>query len=113
MGGTTVSGFGGWFVACWLGLVLPSVAVAIACRLRSRPAVPAPERLPDFTVYDRGGDVHFVPADTVDHVLGADGECHCRPFRTVNHRRCGDPVLYVDHRLVGDRRPAPGLPLTR
>jgi hypothetical protein len=108
MGGAAVGGFGGWFVACWLGLVIPSVAVAITCWLRSRRSAPAPApaRLPDFEVYDRGGDVHFVPADTRDHVLDPNGQCHCRPSRTINHRRCGNPVLYVDHRLVGVRQSA-------
>ena len=53
--------------------------------------------LPDFAVVDCGDSVHLVPVESADHQVDNTGRCRCRPIISINQRRSGTEVRYIDH----------------
>lgn len=100
-------------VMLWLvcGVVIANAlvvgAATLACRRSTRPRhsaqrLQARQTRPDFPVIDCRFAIHFVPLPEDDHDLGSS-RCPCGPSKTVNRRRCGRRVVYLDHRDLASR----------
>jgi len=63
---------------------------------RPRPVPTSP--LPDFAVVDCGESIHLVPVERSHHRVDNTGRCQCGPVVSINQRRRGTHVRYVDHR---------------
>jgi hypothetical protein len=100
-----------WLVCCVVivnGLVVCCVALATQWTVRTKRRVAAesassPVVLPDFAVIDLRYAIHFVPLPEDGHDLGS-ARCPCHPSKTVNRRRSGRRVVYLDHRQLDPRR---------
>jgi hypothetical protein len=57
--------------------------------------------VPDFTVVDCGQAIHLVPVETNYHRVDNTGRCRCGPTISLNKRRCGSEIRYVDHHQAG------------
>jgi hypothetical protein len=53
--------------------------------------------LPDFAIVDCGESVHLVPVESDDHQVDNTGRCACSPVISINRRRSGTEIRYVDH----------------
>jgi hypothetical protein len=69
--------------------------------------------VPDFTIVDCGGSIHLVPVETDYHQVDNSGRCPCGPMVSLNKRRGGADVRYVDHHQAGRRTSLPSNVNTR
>ena len=69
--------------------------------------------VPDFTIVDCGGSIHLVPVETDYHQVDNTGRCPCGPMISLNKRRGGADVRYVDHHQTGWRTSLPSSVNTR
>ena len=91
-----------WIFFASASLVFIAVAAFIhSHRRRARSARHSGEVLPDFTVVDCGEAIHLVPVETSRHRVDHTGRCPCGPVISINKRRRGTDVRYVDHQPAG------------
>jgi hypothetical protein len=69
-------------------------------RRRRRPQPLPTSSLPDFAILDCGESIHLVPVEGSHHRVDNTGRCPCGPVVSINQRRRGTRVRYVDHRPV-------------
>jgi hypothetical protein len=67
-------------------------------RRRRRPRALPTSLMPDFAIVDCGESIHLVPVEHSHHRVDNTGRCQCRPVVSINQRRRGTHVRYVDHR---------------
>ena len=93
------------FTWIYLGFVVLAILVTGAAfawrRHRSHSKRNFACSLPDFAIVDCGDSIHIVPLERMDHRVDSTGPCQCGPVISINQRRRGTYVRYVDHRVVG------------
>jgi hypothetical protein len=72
-------------------------AAAFVHRRRARSTRHSGEVLPDFEVVDCGEAIHLVPMEPSRHRVDRTGRCPCGPVISINRRRRGTHVRYIDH----------------
>lgn len=89
-----------WICTASLTFAFVLAFVILFVRRRRRwPRRPLPTSpLPDFAVFDCGESIHLVPVERSHHRVDNTGRCRCRPLVSINQRRRGTYVRYVDHR---------------
>ena len=91
-------------IHAWIGTASLTFAFVLAfvilfsLRRRRRPPPLPTSLLPDFAIFDCGESIHLVPVERSQHRVDNTGRCHCRPAVSINQRRRGTYVRYVDHR---------------
>jgi hypothetical protein len=75
-------------------------ALLFSLRRRRRTHPVPPSLLPDFAILDCGESIHLVPVEGSHHRVDNTGRCPCGPVVSINQRRRGTHVRYVDHRPV-------------
>jgi hypothetical protein len=90
-----------WISLTFITFGLLISCLIVACRRRHRPDNVG-GWLPDFVILDRGDSIHLVPVERARHRIDNTGRCRCRPVISINQRRLGAYVRYVDHHLAGD-----------
>ena len=97
----------------WLYLTSLTFAVLLTCgilaygRRRTRSNPTTTNVLPDFAIFDCGDSIHLVPVECNHHRVDNTGRCQCRPVISINQRRRGAYVRYIDHQPAGWRASAP------
>jgi hypothetical protein len=89
-----------WISLSSTTVVLLIICAVVACRRRRRQKQVG-SWLPDFVILDRGDSIHLVPLEGCRHRIDNTGRCHCKPLVSINQRRLGSHVRYVDHHLAG------------
>ena len=69
--------------------------------------------VPDFTIVDCGESIHLVPIEPDYHKVDNTGRCPCGPMVSLNRRRRGTGIRYVDHHEAGWRVSVPSSVQTR
>jgi hypothetical protein len=94
------------FILMWLAaasLTLLIITLFLIYR-RSSPSTGPVDELPDFTIVDCGASIHLVPLEPDYHQVDNSGRCRCGPVITLNKRRFGTSVRYVDHHSAARRQ---------
>jgi hypothetical protein len=95
------------FILIWLAsaaFTLLIIALVLIHR-RSSPSMSSSAGvLPDFAIFDCGASIHLVPLEPDYHQVDNSGRCRCGPTITVNRRRFGTSVRYVDHQAAASRQ---------
>ena len=94
------------FVLIWLACVAPTLLVTtlVLIHRQSSSSTSPVDVLPDFAIFDCGASIHLVPLEPHYHQVDNSGRCRCGPTITINKRRFGTSVRYVDHRAAAWRQ---------
>ena len=102
------------FYSIWIFLasvtllvVVMSAVLAYLHRRRGRSTKNSGDLLPDFAIVDCGEAIHLVPVERDRHRIDNTGRCQCTPVISINQRRRGSYVRYVDHHPAGSRPTVP------
>jgi hypothetical protein len=76
---------------------IATAAIVCSYRRRARSNRQSTEALPDFAVVDCGEAIHLVPVEPSRHRVDRTGRCPCGPMISINKRRRGADVRYIDH----------------
>ena len=88
-----------WICTACLTFAFVLAFVLLFSLRRRRRLHPVPTSvLPDFAIFDCGESIHLVPVERSHHRVDNTGRCRCRPLVSINQRRRGTYVRYVDHR---------------
>lgn len=95
------------FILIWLASAAFTILIITLVLIyrRSSPSTSSSDGvLPDFAIFDCGASIHLVPLEPDYHQVDNSGRCRCGPTITINKRRFGTPVRYVDHRAAAWRQ---------
>jgi hypothetical protein len=95
------------FILVWLASAAFTVVIITLVLIyrRSSPSMSSSDGvLPDFAIFDCGASIHLVPLEPHYHQVDNSGRCRCGPTITINKRRFGTSVRYVDHRAAAWRQ---------
>ena len=94
------------FILIWLASAAFTVVIItlVLIHRQSLPSIRPMDVLPDFAIFDCGASIHLVPLEPDYHQVDNSGRCRCGPTITINKRRFGTSVRYVDHRAAAWRQ---------
>ena len=91
-----------WLAAASLTLLI--ITLFLIHRRSPRSMSSSADVLPDFAIFDCGASIHLVPVEPDYHQVDNSGRCRCGPTITINQRRFGTSVRYVDHQAAASRQ---------